>query len=70
MRLIDLIETKPISGLLLGAVSLGTFTMIDPDWHGMAVSFLDFWQKWPLYVIEGYTGPPFFFLQVPGTHWP
>jgi hypothetical protein len=49
MRLIDLIDAKPISGLLLGAVSLGTFTMIDPDWHGVALSFLTVAGYWLLF---------------------
>jgi hypothetical protein len=49
MRLIDLIDAKPISGLLLGAVSMGTFTMIDPDWHGVALSFLTVAGYWLLF---------------------
>jgi hypothetical protein len=49
MRWIDFLDSKPISGLLLGAISLGTFTMIDPDWHGAALSLLTVATYWLLF---------------------
>ena len=38
MRWIDLLDSKPVTGLLVGAVSLGTFGQMDNDWHAVALS--------------------------------
>jgi hypothetical protein len=57
MRWIDFLDSKPVSGLMLGAVSLGTFTMIDPDWHGVALSFLTVATYWLLFRDWHWRGP-------------
>jgi hypothetical protein len=36
----DFIESKPFSAVFVGALSLGTFALMDYDWHAVALSLL------------------------------
>jgi hypothetical protein len=49
MRWIDFIDSKPVTGLLVGAVSLGTFAQMDNDWHAVALSLSTVAGYWFLF---------------------
>jgi hypothetical protein len=39
-RWLDLIDSKPFSAVFVGGLSLGTFALMDYDWHAVALSLL------------------------------
>jgi hypothetical protein len=49
MRWVEFIESKPVTGLLVGAVSLGTFGQMDNDWHAVALSLATVAGYWFLF---------------------
>ncbi|HEY7299876.1 MAG TPA: hypothetical protein VH684_18365 [Xanthobacteraceae bacterium] len=49
MQWIDFLESKPVTGLLVGAVSLITFGQIDHDWHAVALSLATVACYWFLF---------------------
>ena len=45
----DFIESKPVTAVFVGALSLGTFALMDNDWHAVALALLSVAGYWLMF---------------------
>ena len=45
----DFIESKPVTAVFVGGLSLGTFALMDNDWHAVALALLSVAGYWLMF---------------------